>query len=353
MKGKLHIAFVTILLLAGNLVYGQDPQFSLFSQNPILTNPAHTGVFDGNIRIKAAYRDQWSSLIDDLAFKTYHVSYDQRINLFGSKLGLGGHIIRDQVGKGRYGFTMAQANVSYILKLGASSPRGKQSYLSSALYVGAGQNSVDWNRLSYERQFNTSTGFLDSTFDTGEGAMEDVLSTSFYPDFGFGFLYYQVDKDGLSYQAGLAVHHIAEPSIGLREANNATLYRKISIHGQASIRLSKSDLILYPSTLFIKQGPAMMWMLGSQIGIKQSQYESFSIRGGAHLRIVRSLDGLGVSDFILSGLFELEKIKIGLSYDITLSDLNIASRRRGALELNLVYILPRNTRRVKDFYPSY
>ena len=40
----------------------QDIHFSQFSETPLLRNPALAGIFSGDLRIQAVYRNQWNSV---------------------------------------------------------------------------------------------------------------------------------------------------------------------------------------------------------------------------------------------------------------------------------------------------
>ncbi|MGZ3910129.1 MAG: type IX secretion system membrane protein PorP/SprF, partial [Flavisolibacter sp.] len=39
---------------------GQDIHFSQFFEAPLLRNPSLAGIFTGDIRVQAVYRDQWN-----------------------------------------------------------------------------------------------------------------------------------------------------------------------------------------------------------------------------------------------------------------------------------------------------
>src|SRR6186997_1453355 len=49
-------------------VSAQDIHFSQFFEAPLLRNPSLAGIFTGDIRVQAVYRDQWNSVTT--AYKT-------------------------------------------------------------------------------------------------------------------------------------------------------------------------------------------------------------------------------------------------------------------------------------------
>src|SRR5512138_901669 len=64
---KMMIMTTCSLLLAG-CCFSQDIHFSQFFQAPLLRNPALAGLFTGDVRVQAVYRNQWNSVTD--AYKT-------------------------------------------------------------------------------------------------------------------------------------------------------------------------------------------------------------------------------------------------------------------------------------------
>src|SRR5215831_5351609 len=55
-------------LLFSVSLLGQDIHFSQFYQTPLLRNPSLAGIYTGDIRVQAVYRDQWNSVTN--AYKT-------------------------------------------------------------------------------------------------------------------------------------------------------------------------------------------------------------------------------------------------------------------------------------------
>ncbi len=62
MKLTLLLPFFFFLLLNNLRTEAQqDINFSQFYELPLLRNPALAGIFNGNVRFTAAYRNQWES----------------------------------------------------------------------------------------------------------------------------------------------------------------------------------------------------------------------------------------------------------------------------------------------------
>ncbi len=56
-----------LIAIAQNAI-GQDIHFSQFFEAPLLRNPSLAGIFTGDVRVQAVYRDQWNSVTN--AYKT-------------------------------------------------------------------------------------------------------------------------------------------------------------------------------------------------------------------------------------------------------------------------------------------
>src|SRR5829696_10348750 len=70
---KLKPYCLKVLLVAAGcqlstVSFAQDLHFSQFFEAPLLRNPSLAGIFTGDIRVQAVYRDQWNTVTN--AYKT-------------------------------------------------------------------------------------------------------------------------------------------------------------------------------------------------------------------------------------------------------------------------------------------
>src|SRR5436305_12477849 len=78
MKRYLSSLFLLPLLLpVDNLQAQQDLHFSQFYEFPLLRNPALAGIFNGNFRFTAGYRNQWQSVT--VPYRTMIVSGECKV----------------------------------------------------------------------------------------------------------------------------------------------------------------------------------------------------------------------------------------------------------------------------------
>ena len=59
------------------LATSQDIHFSQFFEAPLLRNPSLAGIFAGDIRVQAVYRDQWNSVTT--AYKTVSLNGEYKM----------------------------------------------------------------------------------------------------------------------------------------------------------------------------------------------------------------------------------------------------------------------------------
>src|SRR6186713_140997 len=68
MRKRIIILLVALNLILAFSVQSQDLHLSQFFETPLLRNPSLAGIFTGDVRVQAVYRDQWNSITN--AYKT-------------------------------------------------------------------------------------------------------------------------------------------------------------------------------------------------------------------------------------------------------------------------------------------
>lgn len=331
---------------------GQDPYFSQYYNAATYLNPALTGAFDGGYKLSLAYRDQWSSLLDDLSFKTYFADFQYRIGVGGSDVfTIGFDMLGDQAGRGRFRQTLAHLSLSYKMKLSSNYSSGDQ-YLIAGATAGGGQNSINWSNLWFGRQFDLNSQLVDPNLSSGENLGDDKLGTGFYPDLNLGILWYSVLSHNHSFYGGAALHHINSPNVSLTDTSISSLYRRLTLHGGAELPLSEQMSIL-PHLALVFQGPSFQSNFGGSLRFRNADWEDLTMRFGLSSRISKTYDGMHMDAIILSTMMELGNLHMGLSYDVTMSDLSSINTRRGAFEITLIYTSGKPKRRRAVGCPNF
>ena len=265
----------------------QDPEFTQFYANPLYLNPAFAGTARCP-RVCLNYRNQWPAISG--TFVTYSASYDQHID--GLSGGLGLLVTNDQAGLGTLNTTNVSGIYSYQLIV---TREFSMKFGFQATYA---QKSIDWSKLNFGDMIDPRRGFVWNTNETPGLSQRSNLDVS------AGILGYSK-----RYFFGVAVHHLTQPDEGL--LGSSPLPMKITAHAGAMIPIQKgNESFISPNILFQKQQDFQQLNLGLYV-----------VRGP----IVGGLWYRNQDAFILLIGFQKEQIKMGYSYDVTVSRLGNAT----------------------------
>src|SRR5436853_6211672 len=112
-----------MLLLHNNVLHAQDISFSQFYEQPLLRNPALAGLFNGDVRLSASYRNQWQSVT--VPYRTFALSTEikfpmQVINAdVTTTFGL--QLMRDVAGTSEFSTTQMLPAVNISVRTGENS----------------------------------------------------------------------------------------------------------------------------------------------------------------------------------------------------------------------------------------
>ena len=345
MKKVLTLMIVSFLAVAS--VQAQDVHFSQFFEAPQTVNPALTGHFVGDHRFIANYKDQWRAV--GSPYQTYAFSYDMGFNKTSSETGylaLGAMVYNDKAGDLSLSTTQFNLNIAYHLKVSDNQTFG------AAIGGGFGQKSLDITNAQWDNQYDINIGGHNPALPSNE---TNPFNSFTYPDLGFG-LHYSIksaetnmtSNDGFRANFGVGVHHINSPKLKFYSASDTTkLSPRIAAHGQALIGISNTNLAVVPGFFYYTQGKMQEIYIGSTFRYtlkERSRYtgfvnDAYFSLGGYH----RFADAA-----IIFAQIELNDIALGVSYDVNVSKLRVATTGRGGLEISLRYIIAPTTQ--KSFY---
>ena len=297
MKNNRVLIWILLLLImvgGDKIAFGQDPIFTQFYSNPIYLNPAFAG---SRVcpRFALNYRNEWPNISGN--FVTTAAAYDQKVeSLFG---GVGIIVLTDNAAK-----TIKTTRVSAVYSYNQAVTRELSiNFGIEATYF---QKSLDWDKLAFGDMIDPRRGFVYPTNDLLRGG------TSSGVDFSTGIIGY-TEK----FFFGFAAHHLTEPNESLMSSVDVPLPRRYTAHLGAVIplkggkgRYSKVDDFISPNIIFTQQGTFQQLNMG--LYIKKN-----SLTGGVWYR--------NNDAFIITVGLESEYIKVGYSYDITVSKLSLGS----------------------------
>jgi len=308
------------LIVISTAIQGQDIHFSQFFLTDLSSNPAAAGDFDGDYRLSAVHRNQWKSVSQP--FSTFQFSADAR-DAFGNRnLGLGMRIFNDKAGDSHFN----TFSVSFDLAGRTSLNSDSTLKLHSGVQVGYTQLRLDYTNLQFDEQYN---GFIyDGTLYNGEMDQGDRVG---HMDVHVGmYVHKEIDRFR-SWTIGVSAWNLSAPKVNFNSNELVKLDQRISLMADYQHRLA-DDWSLIPAARAMFQGPYQELLIGGRIRhtLAHDAHVNRKIYLGAFSRI---RDGA----YIAIGL-EHDAWTIGLSYDVNLSSLEVASRNRGAFELAIIRV---------------
>lgn len=342
--------YIVLLVFVSLQLSAQDPHFSQYYFTPIELNPALSGVFEGKHRASISYRDQWSSLLGSNSFRTLRASTDIKWGMGKNDfLVFGMTLLGDEVGESNFRQSTGHLTVSYIMKLTEKKYGTGAQYLSGGIKVGAGINSADWSSLWFGRQYDVGNETINTGASNGESF--DELNTGAYPDMGVGLFWYAITSKSSSVYAGFSMDHINKPVISLINSSTS-LYQKWSFNMGGEMGFN-NETSLMPSLLYLKQGPSRQINVGSQVRFSKREWGDVALRVGLFTRYANTFNGGHFDAFILTSTWEMGRFDLGLSYDVTTSNLETFNSRKGAFEISLTYVNDNFERKLDVTCPKF
>ena len=336
-----------LMMLSTAKLEAQDPRFSQINASAIFVNPAMTGLYEGQARASLIYRDQWSSFLGQVPFRTFGASFDYRFYAMKRDFfSLGLTVMTDEAGDSRLSMNKILLSASYMKQLSGGRGYRNVQYLVAGAQLGVGQNSINWAALRFSTQFDGS-GY-DGSLPTGENTGNLY---NFYPDINAGLLWYSLLGRNKSVYAGGSIHHINQPDIALIENTTENMYSTFIVHGGGEFPLSREASIL-PVGRFMMQGASFQVDFGGSIRFTTRDFRDVALRAGVMGRLVNGQTSIGSDAITVLAALEWDRWALGLSYDVTTSGLSAANDGRGAFEISLSYTHPAS-RRLGMYCPTF
>jgi type IX secretion system PorP/SprF family membrane protein len=325
MKITLRIAVIIFSLFFGRSLNAQDPSFSQFFSSPLNINPALTANINADWRLISNLRDQWIGPASP--YVTGTVSYDSKIfqnkipnvEKEGNIMGIGGMLMFDRAMSGVVKSTYASLNLSYNIKL------SETDYYKERLGIGFGAiygtRNMDFSRVDFEEQF-TGYGF-NRNLPTGESALSNMKP---YVSASAG-LTYSASNEKSNFDIGVAAFHLNKPrQTFLKDENEFLPIRKVA-HANFETFIDERA-VFNTNAIFQYQRGANYFSVGGALGYYVDHDLDKMLTAGLWYwskNAVIPYVGLTYKEF-----------QFGVSYDITISKLNQASRKPSSWEVSLI-----------------
>jgi type IX secretion system PorP/SprF family membrane protein len=324
------VGAMAVLLLSCVWAAAQDVGFSQFYDQPLLRNPALAGVFTGDVRVTAAFRDQWQSVT--VPYRTYALNAEFKMPVLANdNLTLGMQVIRDVAGTSQFSTTQILPAANFSLPLSSEKP----TYLSFAVMGGLLQQRFDPAKLVMNDQFVSGSNGSLSVLP----ASRQVFNKTdvHYFDLSAGVSFSSVFGNEIEYFIGSGLFHVTKPKVGFYDGNVITRNRKLSINGGLSAPTSETDRFIVYADYFkpFATGfkPAGKGTLQYGFMFSRDLFVDDDVQKTITFGLLHRLNDAVIPVVKL----QLSKFIVGLSYDVNVSKLVTASTYRGGFELTLSY----------------
>lgn len=332
--------FVSFLFLLFSLeIQAQDRLFSQFYASPLTLNPALTGAFEGKFRVSSIYRDQWREAMDN-PYQTFSSALDLRWRMgkerkrYQDHVAVGIMFFQDRAGAINFSTTKIAASAAYHKALDVRNTQ----FISLGFQAGIVQRNVNFGNITFEDQFNGTTGYSDPT--------EERLPENNYSfgDYSIGLNYVFSPKTSrFRLFAGGAIHHFHNPTVSFyhktddeSDEPNNKLAPRYSAQLSAQVPVSKGITFL-PRAIFDRQDSHMKLDAGGNFRMSLSDFRLVSLHLGSYVRPVSDFgNGLRLDAVVALVGIEFNNVLIGTSYDFYLG--KTAGFNRGTFEMSVAYL---------------
>jgi len=314
---------LTFLLLTCGLCKAQDYTFSQFYEQPLLRNPALAGLFTGDLRVSMSYRDQWGSVT--VPFRTTSLSIEHKIPVGKAHdiLTIASQMSMDGAGDIRLKRTQILPAIAFHKSLSEEN----DTYLTAAFMSGPVSSQFDATQLKLGDQF------VNGAYDASAGSAQPIKNTGYsYWEMSAGLSFSSTFKNKTNFYIAAGMTHINNPTIKSVTGNaDGFLTPKIAFNAGINAPSGERGHIMAFTDFFMQSG-SRQFLTGFLYGINIVEYEnsdpdifyigSFMRWGDALIPVIK----MGLNHF-----------SVGVSYDVNISKLHVASNWRGGLELSITY----------------
>jgi type IX secretion system PorP/SprF family membrane protein len=221
MKNLTILITLSILYLINSKALAQDAVFTQWELMPLHFNPALTGSFDGLVRLRSKYRNQWQSLLKNNSYKTSAASFEYNFTKSNPrKFSAGFYTILDQAGQLDFRTNSFNFTTSVIQNLG--DPEKSHHQIAIGLNAGMANRKV----------------VLDHAQWPGGVPPDDINPKVNFANVSVGLNWQYNTNTHFSFHLGAAIHHVNRPNISFFETGDEKLYSRFNLHGNVEIPLA-------------------------------------------------------------------------------------------------------------------
>lgn len=297
MKTKSILFTLIITLLAGTTALAQDASFTQWENIPLNFNPALTGNFDGQLTIRAKYRNQWESLLKDNSYRTSALSAE-------------------------YKFPTAKVRQFSVGVLGIQDKAGSLEFRNTGIHLSSSvtQHLGNPDHPLHSIAFGANVGLTNRKIDfenaqwPGGPPPTDIDDQTSFADVSAGILWQYRSNTHFSFQLGSALHHLNRPDVSLSHSGAERLYHRFNLHGEVEIPLIHAISVI-PSFLFWDQGPSEQLLFGFSSRWYPAASKPNFLQLGFFAKTTNNYYGRDINIYVLSATAEINSFLVGFSFD--------------------------------------
>ncbi|WP_143305018.1 PorP/SprF family type IX secretion system membrane protein [Chitinophaga vietnamensis] len=324
MKTIYRILMLLVCLASAPELFAQDIHLSQFYETPILRNPALIGIFNGDVRIQAVYRNQWNSVT--IPYQTGTLSGELKFPVGRSNdyVTAGMQFTYDRAGTSKLQSTQVFPAINYHKSLSED----KSSFLSLGFMGGFVQRQFDPTNMTFNNQY--TNGRFDPAAATGEEGRLALKGYS-YLDAGVGLSYNSVIREDINYYIGVGYYHFNRAKVSFYKDNSIQLEPKLTFNAGITFPAAERVKVIAEYNQ-LHQGTYSEYIGGAMIGyglLNEGLESTRGVYGGLFLRW---------NDAIIPTIkLDMDKYEVSMSYDTNISKLRTASQTFGGFEISLVF----------------
>ncbi|HQW91774.1 MAG TPA: PorP/SprF family type IX secretion system membrane protein [Ferruginibacter sp.] len=328
MKKLLKTGLVIFLLLVAHFAKSQDINFSQFYELPLLRNPALAGIFNGDVRVTAAFRSQWQSVTVPYRTMGLGVEYKKPMNRNTNDFfTFGFQVTNDIAGDSR----LRRTQVLPVFNFHKSLDSEKDTYLSAAVMGGPVMQRFDPSQLSFDDQF------VNGSYSPANPTKQVFTTTgTTYWDAAVGLNFSSIAGADTRYYVAVGLFHFTKPKVAFQKEYDIVLNPKYVVNAGLSKPISAVNKLTVYADYFMQGGARQVQggLLLSHDFIEAEENQKIAFSAGLFYRWNDALMPVIKLDYNQFG--------IGINYDVNISKLKTASQFRGAYEVTLSYKAFRN-----------
>jgi type IX secretion system PorP/SprF family membrane protein len=315
-------------------INGQDLHMSQFFETPLLRNPGLAGLFEGDVRVQAVYRDQWNSVTAGYRTGSLSGEYKMPIGNGYDFITWGMQLFYDRAGT----VSFTQTKILPALNYHKSISSEKNTYLSLGFMGGWVQHSIDLSKMTTNSQYE------------GMGLGENIIDPTYsYLDGSVGMTLNSVMKNhpDNNYYLGAAYHHFNRPRNSFYKDKVIELNPKLVFSGGLKLGVNEYTYITIQAD-HSRQGSFRETIFGGMYGLKvgpDPESPDYAIHFGTFMRWGDALIPIVKLDY--------NPFSVSFSYDANISKLKPSSHGRGGFEIAISWIGKLPDRSNPYFKPTF